>query len=118
MLKLLLILLIFFFVLLLFFFTHRKRNTPASELCINPSNKDPKKGLNFYLDEALDYFYSLNYRVEQVSHKEWKLYPPALLSLKWGEAHIIRDELELIIVAPYHNIKHLESLLDLKKIFL
>lgn len=104
----------------LFVAGHLERNMKRETLIINSNNKDPNKGLNFYLEEIKEYLFVMRYQQDQIFTQEnyVTFSPRPRLKIMGGNVTIKKDPYEIEVEAPVGVIRILESQLDLKKIFL
>jgi len=108
----------FAMVVTCFIFFHLKKEMGRSSFEINASNKNPRIGLQVYLEQSLEYFAALNYSIKQLNHQSWILTPPERAQIMGGEIHILKDSTFIEIQGPTSALIILQSILDLKKIYL
>ncbi len=91
---------------------------PRSQFEINVANKNPQIGLQVYLEQSLEYYATLNYSIEQLNHQTWKLTPPERAQVMGGDIQIVKNPTFIEIQGPTSSLVILQSILDLKKIYL
>jgi hypothetical protein len=108
----------FALIVTLFIYFQLKKEMPRSQFEITAANKNPKIGLQDYLEQSLEYFATLNYTIEQLNHQTWKLTPPERAQVMGGDIQIVKDSTFIEIQGPTSTLIILQSILELKKIYL
>jgi hypothetical protein len=114
----LLVTLPFAIIVTLFIYFQLKKDMPRSQFEINVANKNPQIGLQVYLEQSLEYYATLNYSIEQLNYQTWKLTPPERAQVMGGEIQIVKNATSIEIQGPTSSLVILQSILDLKKIYL
>lgn len=97
---------------------HLERNLKRDKLIINSKNRNPKYGLNYYLQEIEQYLIVMRYQ-ETENEDNYRVFTPRpRLRVMGGNIKLKSDPYEIEIEAPIGVIRILSSQLDLEKIFL
>lgn len=100
-------------IFLVFMFSHLERNLRTTQFEINPSNKDPEKGLLEYEKEIENFLFDLSYERIENTHTR-KTYRPRLRQrIMGGDLHLEKSPYLINIKGPVGILRILSKVVDI-----
>lgn len=99
---------------LVFMLSHLERNLRRSQFEINPSNKDPKKGLSWYEKEMENFLLDLSYELTGSNNGIKSFRPRMRQRIMGGEVEIERTPYLIIIKGPSGIVQILAKVVEIE----